>query len=179
MSRLATLTAGLLLLAATGAQSQQPGLKIAYINSGQILTEAPGAQQAQNQFQQEMQVWQAEMERRQASVDSLIRQYDQQQLTMSPTVKQQREQEIVQAQQSMQQRAQELDQQMTQRQNELVQPVMDVINEVIETMRAEGAYSLIFDVAAGSIIAADPSLDLTDEVIRRLQALPSGPAGEG
>ena len=36
---------------------------------------------------------------------------------------------------------------------------------------------LILDVAAGSIISADPSLDLTDEVIRRLQTGETGTPG--
>ena len=57
-----------------------------------------------------------------------------------------------------------------QRQQELVQPVMDKINQVIEQIRAEGAYTLIFDVSAGGVVAADPGLDLTQEVIRRLKA---------
>jgi Skp family chaperone for outer membrane proteins len=47
---------------------------------------------------------------------------------------------------------------------------MDSINTVIETIREEGAYSLILDVAAGSIVAADPALDLTPVVIERLQS---------
>jgi Skp family chaperone for outer membrane proteins len=52
---------------------------------------------------------------------------------------------------------------------------MDKVNAVIEKMREEGSYALILDVAAGSIISADPSLDLTQEVIRRLKA--EAPAG--
>ena len=47
---------------------------------------------------------------------------------------------------------------------------MDRITEVIEQLREEGAYSLILDVAAGSIVSADPALDLTQEVIGRLEA---------
>ena len=70
----------------------------------------------------------------------------------------------------------QIDQQAQVRQAELIQPVMDRITTVIEALREEGAYSLIFDVAAQGIISADPSLDLTQEVIRRLTAtgLPSG-----
>jgi Skp family chaperone for outer membrane proteins len=47
---------------------------------------------------------------------------------------------------------------------------MERINAVIEDIRADGGYSMIFDVAAQGIIAADPALDLTAEVVRRLQA---------
>jgi Skp family chaperone for outer membrane proteins len=63
-----------------------------------------------------------------------------------------------------------------QRRAELVQPVMDRITVVIETLREEGQYSLILDVAAGSIISADSTLDLTPEVIRRLGTQESGAA---
>ena len=45
---------------------------------------------------------------------------------------------------------------------------MDEITAVIEELREEGSYALILDVAAGSIVSADPTLDVTEEVIRRL-----------
>jgi Skp family chaperone for outer membrane proteins len=45
---------------------------------------------------------------------------------------------------------------------------MDEITEVIEELREQGNYALILDVAAGSIVSADPALDVTEEVIRRL-----------
>ena len=41
----------------------------------------------------------------------------------------------------------------------------------------EGAYSLILDVAAGSIVSADPALDLTQQVISRLQSAGAGQGG--
>jgi Skp family chaperone for outer membrane proteins len=45
---------------------------------------------------------------------------------------------------------------------------------VIEQVREEGSYALIFDTASRAIIAADPALDLTEEVLRRLQQIASG-----
>ena len=52
---------------------------------------------------------------------------------------------------------------------------MDRITEVIEAIREEGNYALILDVAAGSIISADPALDLTQQVITRLQTAATSP----
>ena len=59
---------------------------------------------------------------------------------------------------------------LQQRQAELIQPIMEEVTSVIEALREEGNYSLILDAGAGSIISADPSLDLTQEVISRLES---------
>jgi len=156
-------------LLAVGAVEAQT-LKIGYINSQEILSEAPGAAEAQRAFETDLQEYEAEAQQLQEEITNMQQQLEQQRLTLSPEARQNREQAIAQRAQEAQMRMQELDRLAAQRRQELVQPVMDDISEVIEIIREEGAYSFVFDVAAGAIVAADPSFDLTDEVIRRLQA---------
>ncbi|MEQ9401465.1 MAG: OmpH family outer membrane protein [Longimicrobiales bacterium] len=162
-------------MAAGAAEAQT--LKIGYINSQQILATAPGAQAANQAFQQDLATYEAEAQQLQDELVRMQQQLEQQQLTLSPEAKRNREQQIQQKAQEAQARMQQLDQRAQQRREQLIQPVMDRISEVIEQIREEGNYSLILDVAAGSIISADPSLDLTDEVLRRLQADGSGTGG--
>ena len=157
-----------LALAAGSVKAQ--GLKIGYINSQQILASSSEATDAQKKFDTEMQSYQAEVQQLENELNGLQQQYQQQQLTLSPEAKANREQQIQQKVQQYQQRTQELQQQADQRRQELIQPVMDKITAIIETMRQEGNYSLILDLAAGSIIAADTTLDLTQNVIQRLKA---------
>ncbi len=171
--------AALLALVATVPASAQSNVRIAYINSQLILEQAPGAADAASQFDRDMARYRSEVEQLGQDLEALIGQYQQQQLTLSPEAKSNREEEIRLKQQQYNSRIQELDQQAGMRQAELVQPIMDQINAVIETIRAEGNYSLIFDVTAGAILAADETLDLTDEVIRRLQnAAPATPSNQ-
>jgi outer membrane protein len=162
-------------LAAGTAEAQT--LKIGYINSQEILDNAPGAAEAQQTFEQEMQGYTAEAQSLQEEITRMQEALQQQQLTLSPEAKRNREQQIQQKAQEAQQRMAQLDQLAQQRRAELVQPVMDRITEVIEAIREEGNYALILDVAAGSIISADPALDLTQEVITRLQTVATGPGG--
>lgn len=161
-------------LAAGTAEAQT--LKIGYINSQEILASAPGAREAQQAFEREMQTYTNEAQRLQDELTRLQQQLAQQELTLSPEAKRNRQQQIQQKAQEAQTRMSEMDQLAAQRRAELVQPVMDRITEVIEAMREEGNYALILDVAAGSIISADPSLDLTAEVLRRLGST-APPAG--
>ncbi len=167
------------LLVAGVAQAQTP--KIGFINSQEILASAPGAKDAEAQYQKDLQGYQDQVQQLQGELQKMQQQLDQQQLTLSPEAKKNREQELQQKQQEYQQKYQALQDQANRRRQELIQPIMDKISGIIENMRSEGHYSLILDVAAGSIIAADSTLDLTQEVIRRLKSAPtsSGTGGTG
>jgi outer membrane protein len=165
------------LLAAGAVEAQT--LKIAYINSQEILVNAPGAEEAQAQFDQEMAGYQAEISQLETELSNMETSLQQQQLTLSPEAKANREQQLQAKFQEYQQRSSQLQELANQRRAALIQPVMDNITAVIEQMREEGAYSLILDAAAGSIVSADPALDLTQAVITRLQASPTGDGAGG
>jgi outer membrane protein len=164
-----------LALAAGTAEAQT--LKIGYINSQQILEKAPGAKEAQDAFDRDMRGFPTEAQQIQDALTRMQQQLTQQELTLSPEAKRNRQQQIQQKAQEAQSRMAEMDQIAARRRSELVQPVMDKITAVIEKMREEGSYALILDVAAGSIIAADPALDLTAEVLRRLETPATPPGG--
>ena len=68
-------------------------------------------------------------------------------------------------------RARELEAKQNQRQNELVQPILDRIKLAIEDVRVEGGYSFIFNADQGSpIVALDKNLNITDRVLARLRS---------
>ena len=117
-----------------------------------------------------MQGYQQEIEQLENELTALQQALQQQQLTLSPEAKANRERQLQTKMTQYQQRTTQLQEVANQRRAALIQPVMDNITSVIESIREEGAYSLILDVAAGSIIAADPGLDLTQMVIDRLQS---------
>lgn len=175
MRRFALLLA--LVLATALPAAGQAGLKIGFINSAVILDQAPGAQEAAQQFDRDLAEMRAQIQPATDSLDQMISAYEAQSLTLSPEAKQRREQQILAKREELQQMAAALDQQASARRAELVQPIMDRVSTVIEEIRVQGGYSIIFDVADGSIVAADPSLDLTDQVLQRLQGA-AGPGGE-
>jgi Skp family chaperone for outer membrane proteins len=90
--------------------------------------------------------------------------------TMSVEARANLENQITQKQQEYEERVQQIEALAADRRAALIEPVMQRINAVIEDMRAEGNYVLIFDLSAGAILAADSALDLTQEVIARLRS---------
>lgn len=164
---------GLLLLgAATTVEAQAP--RIGYIDSQAILAEAPGSREAQQAFDQEMDRYRGEMQRLGEELDRLITAYQQQERNLTPEAREARQQEIRRKEVEYQGRIEEIDEEASRKRQELVEPILEQMSLVIEQIREEGSYALIFDTAARAIIAADPALDLTGEVLRRLQQTASG-----
>ncbi|NIR43026.1 MAG: OmpH family outer membrane protein [Gemmatimonadetes bacterium] len=149
-------------------QEQVP--KLAYINSNEIIAEAPGAAEAQATFEREMARWQSEIQAMSDSLDEMISAYEQQQVMLSPEKRQERQRTIELKRMEYQQRTLDLEQVAAQRQQELVQPIFDNIRRVLVSIRQERGYSMIFDAAGGALIDADTTLDITPLVIERLRA---------
>lgn len=148
-----------------GAQN----VRIGFIDSEVILQSAPGAAEAQATFDADMERYRAEIQDLGEELDELIASYERQQAALNPEARQARQEEIQQKELEFQQRVEELEIEAAERQQELVEPILQQMTTAIEAIRSEGDYAMIFDAAQRSIIAADPSLDLTNEVIRRLQ----------
>lgn len=176
--------AGLFAAALVGRlDAQQPvtaaaPLRLAFINSQQILANTPGRAEAESLFTREMAGFRAEVQRLQTQLDSAVAEYQRTSVVLTPAARTARETEIRNLQARAQQRAQELDAQAQQREAALTAPIMQRVNAVIEGIRAEFNYSMIFDAGAqvAVLVTADRALDITPLVIQRLQAAGLPPA---
>ncbi len=146
--------------------------KVAFVNARKVLQSTPGWSAAEQTFTKESDGYRVELQKLQATLDSAASDFEQQSVVLSPTQRQAKRTELDQKRQALEQKAQDLQQKAQQRETELLAPLQAKVNTVIEAMRAEGNYAMIFDVSAqgGNIVAADRSLDLTDKVIEKLKA---------
>ena len=159
----------LLIATAMAPSVQAQTVKVGWIDSNSVLSQYQKAQDARVQMEESLASYQAEIQQMNEDFQSQMAAYQQQQATMTPEARQNREEQLQSQQRVLQQRVAELEQQASQRQNEVFQPVMTEINAVIERIRVEGNYALILDASSQAILSADPALDLTQEVLRRLQ----------
>jgi outer membrane protein len=159
-----------------GAQAQpgqpQPGTRFAWVNSQLILRQVPGYAQAESTLTAEVAGYRTEVQRLQTQYDSTVAEYDRQQIALSPSARQTKQQEIRDMQQRLQQRVNELQDRANQREQELLAPLQQRVTAVIEGLRAERNLLFVFDVGApgNNIVAADRTLDLTNVVLQRLQS---------
>ena len=149
-------------------QPQATDMKFAYVNSNVVLEQAPGATEAQATFDREVARWQSEVQVLEDSLREMVSAYEQQQVMLSPEARTRRQQDIQQKNLEYQQRTADLQQVAERRRMELIQPITEMITATIREIRAEGSYTMIFDSAAGALLAADTTLDITSQVIDRI-----------
>src|SRR5216117_1669786 len=133
-------------VAAAQGPSPAPGpLKIAYINSREILQRTPGYAVAESTYLKEVDGYRTEIQKLQQQLDSAVTAFDQQSIALSPAAR-------------------------AAKQKELQAPIQARVNSIIQGLRAELNYALILDAdaAGGLIAAADPALNITARVLQRL-----------
>jgi outer membrane protein len=171
-TRVAAVVAALTMTMTGVLAAQAAASKIVYVNSQKIIAQAPGRADAEAQFQKDMDQYKAQVQKLGDSLKTQIADYQKNQATMTPAARAAREKDLGGKQQAYQQHVQELEQTAQQREAELVRPIMEQINKIIEQIRSENGYLFILDAGsqAGVVVAADSSLDITDQVIKKLVA---------
>lgn len=161
-----------------GSAAAQAAPKFGYVNSAKILADAPGRAEAENQFNTEVKAYQAQLQRMQDSLQLLAANFDKEAPKLDSASRETRAASIRAKEADYQKRAQTLDTQMQNRQAELVRPIMEQLQKIIEQVRSEDNYAMIFDVGSQTsvIVAADKSLDITDKVMARMKAAPKAVA---
>ena len=171
-----------LIVAGTGAAQAPQGTatpaKIAYINSAALLAQAPGRAEAEAQFDREVGVYRQQIQRMDDSLKTLVAAFDRDAAKMDSVARESQRTSIGRREAEYQTRARGLDSTMQVRQAQLVKPIMERVQAVIEAIRTEDGYSMIFDVGnqTSVVVAADKKLDLTDRVLARLKAQGIPPA---
>jgi outer membrane protein len=179
------LATSLIVAGTAEAQAPQQGTaaapaKIGYINSALLLQQAPGRSEAEAQFEREVGVYRQQIQRMDDSLRTLVASFDREAPKLDSAVRETRRKSIGMREVEYQTRARGLDSTMQARQAQLVKPIMERVQAVIEAIRTEDGYAMIFDVGSqvSVVVAADKKLDLTDRVLARLksQGVPPAPA---
>ena len=141
------------LFAATAVGNAQP--KFGYVNSQEIIFSMPDIADVQAGLEALQKELEEQLEFIQVEYNNCLADYQKNGANYSDAVRQSKEQQLM----SLQQRYEELgkagSQDMQNKQNQLMQPVIEKARLAIEKAASEGGYTAIFDMAAGSLIYYD------------------------
>ena len=143
--------------------------KMGVFNADRVLTESQPGQQAVALFNQLREQRVGELQVQQDEINTM------QQQAMSATpgtadaARLQREMEDRMLQ--LDRLQQDVQQELGLRQNELTSEIMQMVAGVIDALGQEEGYTLIFNVVQSGLVYVGPTLDITDEIIIRINAM--------
>lgn len=166
------LLSGVLLLSCA-ALASGADLKIGFIDSERIFAEYQGTSQAQTEFEADIQSWNQELESKRRELEKLTEEYQSQALILSEAKKREREEDLQRRRSELDAFVQEIwgpTGKVAQRNEQLTRPIVEKIREVLNEIGEAQGFSIIFDAIDGNVVYADQALDLTDQVLERLNA---------
>ncbi len=149
-------------------------VKIGYIDSIKIFAEYKETQEAEQIYKKEVDAWKAQAASMEQAIVKLQDELKAQSLMLSEEKQREKKLELDQKMQDYQAFMQDTfgdDGLAARRNKELTQPIVDKINEILENMGNDEGYSVIFDVANANIVWASKALDLTDQVLEKLNQM--------
>lgn len=155
-------------MACCGTAMAQKSIKLGHINSNELMQIMPGRDSAQTVLQNEMTDLENTLKSMQTELETRYNEYMAKQDAMSDLIKQTKQREL----QDMQSRAQEFqknaEQQLQDRQSELLKPIIDRARKAIEDVAKENGYTYIFDSGIGTLLYSQDSDDIMPLVKKKL-----------
>jgi len=145
--------------------------RIGSIDSAKIFQDYKLAQEAQQQFDRQVQNWRTEAAEKQKVVDQLRAEMRDQGPILSTVKRQEKEEALQKAIQQYEAFVQEIwgpTGRASQENERTTSEIVNQIRGVVEKLAGEKGLDIVFDAAGGAIVYADRSLDLSAEVVREL-----------
>jgi len=148
------------------AQALAEDFRIGFVNTDRIFREANTAKAAQAKLEQEFSRREKDLNDMGNSLKAASEKYDREAPTLSEGQRVQRQKQLVDMDRDFQRKRREFQEDLNARKNEELQQVLDRANRVVKQV-AEQEH---FDVILQEAVYINPKLDITDKVIRALNA---------
>ncbi|MBI5717311.1 MAG: OmpH family outer membrane protein [Burkholderiales bacterium] len=155
--------------AASGAAVAQDVLKIGYVNSERVLREATPAKAAQAKLESEFSRRESELKDAAARLKAAADKLDKDGPTLIESERVRRQRELVDQDRELTRKRREFQEDLNQRRNEELAAVVERANKVIRQIFDAEKFDLILQ----EVVFAGPRVDITDKVIKALNAQPA------
>lgn len=167
-----------LLVAAGISYAQATNLtRVAVINIQQSIVESAEGKKAQESLQQKYNAKKAELDRKQKEIDDLTQALRNQEKNLSDEARATRSKEIDQKTKELNRSQEDATNEFQQLQSEVINTIGNKILRIIQLYAAEQNFSLVLDTSSpqAGVLYANPTIDITTEIIRRMDAQSAAP----
>ncbi len=146
--------------------------RYAVIDSKYILDKMPDYKDAQVRLNQFSELWQQEIDQKQAAMDKMVKDFEAEQVMLPENLRKKREDEIFNKEKELrdlQRKRYGFEGDLFKKRQELIKPIQDKVYNAVQKMAVEKQYDFILDKSEGiTVIFADPKLDKSEEILKSM-----------
>ena len=147
----------------------QAQVKIAHVNTAEVLDAMPDKATAEKALEKYYGELQSQMQAMGTEYQNKVQAYQANEATMSNLVKQSKEKEILDLQNRIQQFQANAESEFEAKRAELLAPILEKIQNAINTVGKEKGYTYVLDLATGAAVyVGDDAVDCTKDVKAKL-----------
>jgi outer membrane protein len=146
--------------------------RYAIIDTKYILNKVPEYKQAEQKLQQTSELWQKEIDGKQATLDKLYKDNEAEKVMLSAELQKKREDELFNREKEirdLQRKRFGYEGDLFKERQKLIKPLQDKVYNAVQKLAVARGYDFILDKSEGiTVIFADPKLDKSDDILRDL-----------
>ncbi len=146
--------------------------RYAIIDSKYILGKIPEYKDAQKKLDQFSDLWQQEIDQKQADYNKMAKDFEAEQIMLPETLKKKREDELFNKEKELrdlQKKRFGFEGDVFKKRQELIKPIQDKVYNAVQKLALEKQYDFILDKSEGiTVIFADPKLDKSEDILKYL-----------
>jgi outer membrane protein len=154
------------MLCAAPVLAQESSARIGFVNTDRILREAVPAKAAQSKLEQEFSRREKEIDDAGAALKTASDRFEREGPTLSESQRQTRQRQLMDLDREFQRKRREFQEDLNARKQEELQHIIDRANRVVKQVAEAEKYDVILQEA----VYINPRLDVTDKVIKALNA---------
>jgi len=143
-------------------------IRIGFVDMQRVMAESKAGKDASKQAERAQKSAVTKLEAEKRSIDKLQEAYKRDEAIMSDSQREERQKEIIERAQAYQKMAAELQQNFDREIGKSAGKALEQANEAIKQVAKEEGLQMIFEGTESGLLFAEPDLDLTDQVIRKV-----------
>ncbi len=144
------------------------GNKLGIVEVQRVIEESDPGEKVMGELTVHFEDMRADLEQERAQVEQLRQELEQQSMVLSDEAQQEMESELQQKIQEFQQKSQSYQARMQQKEQELTDPIYDLLFDVVNDYAEENGYDMVFNTQGSGLIYAQDAMNITDEIIEEL-----------
>jgi outer membrane protein len=148
-------------------------IKLGYVDGEKVVQAFKGYKDAETQFEKQRQAWNQELDKRSRELKGMEEDFKAQELMLSDAKKKEKLSLLEDRRSGVEKYYQDIfgpGGEAARKNEELLKPILDKVNEIIRQYGEQEKYTMIFDTSNTGIAYASSGVDLTEKIIQRVNS---------